>query len=43
MTFEDIKRWYELEVWSDYQVKMARDTDVITKEQCEEILKSKQK
>ena len=43
MNFETIKLYYEKEIWTDAQVKIARDKGVITKEQCEEILKSKEK
>lgn len=43
MNFESIKRWYVLGIWSDFQVKMAREEGVISQEEYEEILKSAEK
>ena len=37
-TFEDIKRFYNLHLWTDEMVRKAYEKNVITEEQLNEIL-----
>lgn len=41
MTFEIIKRNFELGLWNEKQVKVAMDKEIINKKQYEEIISSK--
>ena len=40
--YEKIKLWYNLDLWTAEMVQQAADKGVITQEQADEILKSKE-